>query len=303
MNKEEYLNNLKNLTQHNKNRSKVLGKGISALINVPVEAETATYTEENHKFKVVELEISKIVAGKYQPRQIFNEEQLQELSSSIKQKGVLQPILVKKSEDNDGTFELIAGERRVRASKLAGLDKVPSIIVNFSVKEALEVGLIENLQRENLTPIEEAFAFKKLIEEFNYTHNDLADILGKSRSYITNYLRILNLPQEIQDLIAAKKLNVGHAKIIVNYECPMELAEEIVSKKLSVRDVEDLIRGKKLKSSSNKNTDTLFSEEIKSKINNLFKDCKVVVKTNNNGAGYIKINFTDKEKLQYLFSN
>lgn len=301
MNKEEYLNNLKNLTQKNKNRSKVLGKGISALINTP--AEVVVDKEETYKFKVLDIEISKIIAGKYQPRKNFNEEQLQELSSSIKQKGVLQPILLKKSDDNDNIFELIAGERRVRASKIAGLDKVPSIIVNFSVKEALEVGLIENLQRENLSPIEEAIAFQKLIEEFNYTHNDLADILGKSRSYITNYLRILSLPKEIQDLISAKKLHVGHAKIIVNYEYPMELAEEIVSKKLSVRDVEDLIRGKKIKSSSNTTSDTTFSEELKNKINNLFKDCKVVVKTKNNGAGYIKINFNDKEKLQYLFSN
>lgn len=301
MNKEEYLNNLKNLTQKNKNRSKVLGKGISALINTP--AEVVVDKEETYKFKVLDIEISKIIAGKYQPRKTFNEEQLQELSSSIKQKGVLQPILLKKSDDNDNIFELIAGERRVRASKIAGLDKVPSIIVNFSVKEALEVGLIENLQRENLTPIEEAIAFKKLIEEFNYTHNDLADILGKSRSYITNYLRILSLPKEIQDLISAKQLHVGHAKIIVNYAYPMELAEEIVSKKLSVRDVEDLIRGKKIKSSSNKTLDITFSEELKNKINNLFKDCKVVVKTKNNGAGYIKINFNDKEKLQYLFSN
>lgn len=250
MDTSKLIKNITQLKKQNKpyqGKTKVLGRGISALLgenSLPKKSEEVTSSKDN----IVLIKIKDIQAGVFQPRKTFNDESIQELSQSIKQKGLLQPVLIRTTQSSAGvTYELISGERRFRAARLANIKEIPCVIKELSNKEALEVGLIENLQRENLNPIEEAEGFNRLIKEFGYTHHDLATILGKSRSYITNYLRLLNLPQPILNLIEDKKLSVGHAKIIVNFDFPLEIAEKIAKEKLSVREVEQLIKSYKEK--------------------------------------------------------
>lgn len=207
-----------------------LGKGLDALI--PEKGENIT-----------QLDIDRIMPGKQQPRRIFNEEALRELSSSIKEKGVLQPILV--SRTGDGSFNLIAGERRWRAATLAGLKKIPAIIKNVDSRDSLEMALIENIQREELNPIETAEGFNRLLNEFNLTQEELADKVGKERATVTNYLRLLKLPAEIKDMLYNGKLSMGHAKALLALEGrsnQIEAARSIINKGLSVREAELLAK-------------------------------------------------------------
>ncbi|MBR4932404.1 MAG: ParB/RepB/Spo0J family partition protein, partial [Alphaproteobacteria bacterium] len=202
-----------------------LGRGLSALmgdddiVQTPVSLDT-----ENKTNVVLYKEMSQIVPGIFQPRRVFSTEALADLVVSIKEKGVLQPLLVRKNPRQPETFEIIAGERRFRASKMAGLTKVPVIVKDFSDKEALEVAIIENLQREDLNPLEEAEAYKRLLKEFDYTQDDLSRVLGKSRSHLANMMRLLELPPEVKLMLEKKELTVGHARALLTAENPVSLA-------------------------------------------------------------------------------
>lgn len=218
---------------------KTLGRGLSAFLdleNASGNGDTATQTITN-------LNISEISPNPYQPRRTFNEENLRSLAASIKQSGVLQPILVKKISDND--YQLVAGERRFRASKIAGLSEIPAIITEVDNKEQLEIAILENIQREDLNPIDEAEGYKRLIDEFHYTQEQLSEILGKSRSHITNMLRLLTLPKKIQDHVRIGDITFGHARAIIGLEDAQKIAEKIISESMSVRDTEELARNMK----------------------------------------------------------
>src|SRR5512135_2914763 len=207
-----------------------LGKGLNALI--PEKGE-----------EVLFLDIDRIMPGKQQPRRVFREDSLKELAASIKEKGVLQPVIV--SRTGDGTFNLIAGERRWRASVLAGLKKMPALIKNVASKDSLEIALIENIQREDLNPIETAEAFNRLLIDFNLTQEDLSARVGKERATIANYLRLLKLPEEIKTMLYNGSLSMGHAKALLAIERKahqLEAARRIVKEGLSVREAEKLAK-------------------------------------------------------------
>ncbi|MGM0507607.1 MAG: ParB/RepB/Spo0J family partition protein [Fusobacteriota bacterium] len=211
-----------------------LGKGIGALIQ--------ENPDETH---IKRCEISKIVPNAEQPRKEFDSKKIDELSKSIKENGILQPIIVRKIKDN---YEIIAGERRYRAAKKLGLKKIEIIIKEVENSKSLELALIENIQRENLNSVEEAKAYKDLKEKYNYTQNELAQKVGKSRSSITNAMRILKLPQEVLDMLTANKISSGHARSLLsleNMESQIKLAKEVIKNNLTVRDVEKIVKDQK----------------------------------------------------------
>ena len=214
---------------------KALGKGSEALI--PKVELT------NKQGSLVEVEIERILPATVQPRTSFDENSLKELAQSIKEKGILQPIIL--SRVGDGTFRIIAGERRWRAAKIAGLEKIPAIVKEVSSSEALEIALIENLQREDLDPVETAIAFDRLLKEFNLTQEELSQRVGKDRATIANYLRILKLPEEVLNYLKEESLTLGHAKAILScndMEKQKELAQIVIKKSLSVRQTEEVVR-------------------------------------------------------------
>lgn len=207
-----------------------LGKGLGALIPEIEKTEG-----------IIELDINTILPNEYQPRRIFKDSSLQELALSIKEKGVIQPVIVRRGEGD--LFRLIVGERRLRAAKLAGLTKLPAIVKDVAPQETIELALIENIQREELNPIETAEAFQRLINDFNLTHDELARKVGKDRATVTNYLRILKLPSEIKSWIAEGSLSIGHAKALLqieNTQARLDVAKKIIQKGLSVREAEVL---------------------------------------------------------------
>jgi ParB family chromosome partitioning protein len=209
-----------------------LGKGLGSLI-----------PEKGKKGEILEIDINSIVPSEYQPRRVFKDDALQELASSIKEKGVIQPVIVKR--DTVSTFQLIAGERRWRAAKKAGLEKLPAIVKDAAPVEALELALIENIQREDLNPLEAAEAFQRLIKDFNLTHDELSSKVGKDRATVTNYLRILKLPSDIKKWIADGSLTIGHSKALLQIEnanLQVETARKIIRKGLSVREAEALCK-------------------------------------------------------------
>ena len=223
-----------------------LGRGLEALlgdeeINLNFDDETTDVSSfvENTVFKSEknEIKISDIVPCSFQPRTEFDRDALESLAQSIKEKGVLQPLLVRKKNDK---YEIIAGERRWRAAQLAGLEKVPAIVKDLSDSETLEIALIENLQRENLSAIEEAEGLNRLMSEYEYTQEVIGKVIGKSRSYIANTLRLLGLPEEIKQLVKENKLSAGHARALIGCENAIELANKIVKEGLSVREAETL---------------------------------------------------------------
>ena len=224
-------------------RRKALGRGLEELFNnEPIDYERIEekIIESTAKEEIVEIPLAELRSNPYQPRKTFDEEALNELASSIKEHGVFQPIIAKKSIKG---YEIIAGERRVKASQLAGLTTIPAIIRDFTDQDMMEIALLENLQRENLNALEEAQAYKKLLDELSLTQEQLAKRLGKSRSHITNMLGILTLPEEVKSQIIAGKLTMGHARVlskIEDSEKVKELSDEVISKELSVRDLEEL---------------------------------------------------------------
>ncbi|MGN6157552.1 MAG: ParB/RepB/Spo0J family partition protein [Devosia sp.] len=215
-----------------------LGRGLAALIGdmAPIEAPRLA---DNANGGPKRLPVEFLIANRANPRRDFDTDQLDELTSSIREKGVMQPLLVRPSEDPN-IFEIIAGERRWRAAQRAGLHDVPVIIREVDDKEALELAIIENVQRVDLNPLEEAQGYEQLIEQFSYTQQDLAQVIGKSRSHVANTLRLLKLPREVRDMVSNGQLTAGHARTLITADDPMALAQEIMTRGLSVREAEAL---------------------------------------------------------------
>ena len=278
---------------------KRLGKGLSALID-DVDNSINFDVEEQANL----ISIKKIHLANLQVRKKFNQESLEQLSKSIKNNGLVQPIILRKSKKNDD-FELIAGERRLRAARILKLDKIPSIVINVDDKKAFEIGLVENLQRDDLSPVEEAEGYKRLINEFSYTQEQLSEVVSKSRSHIANLLRILQLPEKVKKYILDGNLSLGHARCLVGYVGAVELAERIVKEGLSVRYVERLFHQKDLntnkenfdkkKTIKEKDADTsLLEKELSLKLG-----VKLTINDKNN-KGNIKIeyrNIDQREKI------
>ena len=278
---------------------KRLGKGLSALID-DVDNSINFDVEEQANL----ISIKKIHLANLQVRKKFNQESLEQLSKSIKNNGLVQPIILRKSKKNDD-FELIAGERRLRAARILKLDKIPSIVINVDDKKAFEIGLVENLQRDDLSPVEEAEGYKRLINEFSYTQAQLSEVVSKSRSHIANLLRILQLPEKVKKYILDGSLSLGHARCLVGYVGAVELAERIVKEGLSVRYVERLFHQKDLntnkenfdkkKTIKEKDADTsLLEKELSLKLG-----VKLTINDKNN-KGNIKIeyrNIDQREKI------
>ena len=203
---------------------KGLGRGLSSLIG-----------DSDLKASKSKISISSIVPNKNQPRKFFEKNALDELTNSIKERGIIQPLIVRKCEDQAEKFELIAGERRWQAAQSAGLNEVPVVILEADNLKSLELAIIENVQRKDLNPIEEAFSYKNLIDNFSYDQDMVSKFIGKSRSHISNSLRLLSLPQKLQDMIRAEKISHGHAKVLVGLQNSLLIAEKIIKKKLSVK--------------------------------------------------------------------
>ena len=228
-------------------KRKALGRGLEELFNsesLELSKIENKIIEEADKDEIIEIDLSQLRSNPYQPRKIFDEEALKELSESIKEYGVFQPIIVKKSIKG---FDIIAGERRVKASKMAGKTTIPAIVRDFTDEQMMQIALLENLQRENLTAIEEATAYKDIINALNITQDDLAKKLGKSRSHITNMLGLLRLPNSVQDMVLKSEISMGHARVLSkleNNEDITSLAEQVVNNNVSVRELENMVNSK-----------------------------------------------------------
>jgi len=272
----------------------ILGKGLSELLGgTPYEAN-------DKEVNLQELFLDVIEPGKYQPRNHFEEAELDGLATSIKEKGVLQPIIVKFCKLLQ-KYEIIAGERRFRASKKAGLKVIPAIILDISDAEAYEVALIENIQRERLNPIEESNAILKLIEQYNYSQEEVAVKLGKSRTHINNMLRLLKLPNEIKQFLIDDKISMGHARTLINKDNALELANEIIANDLSVREAESL--GKKNKKRK-KITDN-YNDQKQVYLNEIAKELTRIVGldidiNHKNNKGKVIINFKTAKDMDYI---
>ncbi|MBL6785310.1 MAG: ParB/RepB/Spo0J family partition protein [Rickettsiales bacterium] len=273
-----------------------LGKGLAELLG---EKNFNFFDENESKNKIINVEITKIIPSPYQPRKIFDNSALIELSESIKTKGVLQPILVREA---NGNYEIIAGERRFRAAKLAFLTEIPAIILSISDEDAMEIALIENIQRQQLTPIEEANAIAKLINDLNYTHENLSHKIGKSRSHITNMLRLLNLPKSIQNLLNEDQISIGHARTLINIENPEIFTDKIINENLSVRDTEALVKANKNNSITDNGLNNFdierkqYLNEIKDQIQS---QISLKTKVKHNGKkGTIEITFKTINELE-----
>ena len=236
---------------NNNYKRRALGKGLEELFNneqINFEQIEDKILDSSSIDEIVELPIDELRPNPYQPRKVFDEEKLQELASSIKEHGIFQPIIVKKSSIKG--YEIIAGERRVKACKIAGIDKIPAIIRNFTDQQMMEIALLENLQRENLNSMEEAMAYKNLLEAMQITQEELANRLCKSRSHITNMLGLLTLPEEVKDMIIENKISMSHARVLSKMEDKdkiIELANKIVDENLNVRDIEDVSKNEDIK--------------------------------------------------------
>ena len=267
---------------------KGLGRGLSSLIG-----DTDIKTSKN------KILISSIVPNKNQPRKLFEKEALDDLTNSIKERGVIQPLIVRKSDDQDEKFELIAGERRWQAAQSAGLHEVPVVVIEADNLKSLELAIIENVQRKDLNPIEEAESYKKLIDNFSYDHEKVSQFIGKSRSHITNCLRLLSLPEKLVDMIRNGKISQGHAKILIGLENALIIAEKIARKKLSVRQTESLVRllkntSSKKKISKDPNTISIEKQLIE-KIG-----MRVFINNKKNNSGTLTFEYKAPDQLDRL---
>jgi len=279
-------------------KRKALGRGLEQLFNDEGlnfdTIENSIIEEAKTNDQIVEINLSELRANPYQPRKNFDEEALNELALSIKEHGVFQPIIVKKSIKG---YEIIAGERRFRASKLAGLETIPAIVKDFSDEEMMQIALLENLQRENLTSIEEAKAYKSIIESMNITQDELAKKVGKSRSHITNILGLLKLPASVQDMVLYNKLSMGHARVLSKLDDPKiveDLAQRVITEDLSVRKLESLVydnEEKEVKTKKNTNNEYKYMENF------LKEKLGTNVKINNNK---ISIKFSNVQDLNRI---
>lgn len=279
-------------------KRKALGRGLEQLFNDEGlnfdTIENSIIEEAKTNDQIVEINLSELRANPYQPRKNFDEEALNELASSIKEHGVFQPIIVKKSIKG---YEIIAGERRFRASKLAGMQTIPAIVKDFSDEEMMQIALLENLQRENLTSIEEAKAYKSIIESMNITQDELAKKVGKSRSHVTNILGLLKLPASVQDMVLYNKLSMGHARVLSKLDDPKtieDLAQRVITEDLSVRKLESLVydnEEKEVKTKKNTNNEYKYMENF------LKEKLGTNVKINNNK---ISIKFSNVQDLNRI---
>ena len=228
---------LENMQQIN---NKKLGRGIHALLGNNLGVDVIQNASGTFQDIVKSIKMDKIVAGIYQPRSFFDEEKLENLSKSIAANGVIQPIIVRRADNTKDFYEIIAGERRYRASKMVGLTEIPAIVKDVSNSKALEFAIIENIQRDDLSSIEEARGYKQLLDEFGYTQEKIANKLGKSRSYVANIVRLLSLPKEVQRMIQEGQISGSHARTLIGKNNALALAREIFEKSLSVRDAEEM---------------------------------------------------------------
>ena len=273
---------------------KGLGRGLSSLMGDTETAQTKnTIIGQESKIPIANLKPSPS-----QPRRLFNKNSINELADSIKAKGLVQPLVVRPSPSDANSYEIIAGERRWRAAQIAQLHEVPAVIRNFNDTEALEIAIIENVQRSDLSPIEEAAGYKRLIENHGHTQEDLSGIVGKSRSHIANIIRLLSLPQSIQDMITEGKISSGHARAIMNSAFPEQLAEKIINENLSVRDAENLAKDKKgiIKKLKLKDPDTIDLE------NKISEKLGLTININHKGkkGGSIKIDYKTLDQLEMI---
>ena len=269
-------------------QKKGLGRGLSSLIG-----DTKNKSVNN------KISISEIVRGKFQPRKIFNKENLEELSNSIRERGVVQPIIVRKSKEFNEKYEIVAGERRWLASQNAGLNEIPAVVIEANDIKALEFAIVENVQRSDLNPIEEAAGYKRLMNEFGYDQEKVGKFIGKSRAHIANCLRLLSLPKDVINLIEMGKITQGHAKVLVGLENANLLAKKIVEKKLSVRQAENLVNlFKKPKKFKLISKDSNLRELENILINKL--GIRVSINNKKNNSGSISFNYKDLDQLNKL---
>jgi|TARA_B110000027_G_scaffold21678_1_gene23138 ParB family transcriptional regulator, chromosome partitioning protein len=267
---------------------KGLGRGLSSLIG-----------ETKAEININKVSISDLVSNKFQPRKIFDEESLLDLTNSIKERGIIQPIIVRKSSDHNSKYEIIAGERRWLSAQQAGLNEVPVVITDVDDLKSLEFAIVENVQRNDLNAIEEARGYQRLIEEFSYDQEKVAKFIGKSRSHIANFLRLLSLPETVLKLIETKKLSPGHAKILVGLDNAEFVANKIVEKKFSVRQAENFvkifkIKKQTLKISKDPNLQALESSIIKKIGLNVF------IKNKKNNTGTLVVEYKDLDQLNKI---
>jgi ParB family chromosome partitioning protein len=267
---------------------KGLGRGLSSLIG-----------DSDIKTSKDKISISSIVPNKNQPRKLFEKEALDELKNSIKERGIIQPLIVRKSDDQDDKFELIAGERRWQAAQSAGLHEVPVVIIEADNLKSLELAIIENVQRKDLNPVEEAESYNNLIQNFGYDHEKVSQFIGKSRSHISNSIRLLSLPEKILDLIRNNKISQGHAKVLVGLENALLLTDKIIKKKLSVRQLESLVR--LFKNGSNKSFNSKDSNIISTE-NDLSEKIgmRVILNNKKNNSGTLSIEYKGIDQLDRL---
>jgi len=267
---------------------KGLGRGLSSLIG---DSEISKTTNK--------LSISSIIKNKYQPRRLFDKNSLDELTTSIKNRGIIQPIIVRKSDNIADKYEIIAGERRWLAAQNAGLHEVPVVIIQADNLKSLEFAIVENVQRSDLNPIEEAKGYKKLIDEFNYDQEKVSKFIGKSRAHVSNCLRLLSLPEEVILLIEENKISQGHAKVLVGLDNAHFLAKKIIEKKLSVRQTENLVKVFKTKKILKSGTKDSNLAELE----NLLKDktgLNVFIKNNKKNRGSITFEHKDLDQLNRI---
>ncbi len=269
---------------------KGLGRGLSSLIG-----------DSDVKTTNTKISISSIVPNKNQPRKLFEKESLEELTNSIRQRGIIQPLIVRKSNDQDNIFELIAGERRLQAAQSAGFHEVPVVIIDADNLKSLELAIIENVQRKDLNSIEEAESYKNLIENFGYDQDQVSKFIGKSRSHVSNSLRLLTLPEKIIEFIRHEKITQGHAKILIGLENALLLAEKIIKKKLSVRQTEGLVRLLKRnskKAHKSKNANIINTEnELTDKIG-----MRVLLNPKKNNTGTLTFEYKGYDQLDRLIT-
>ena len=269
---------------------KGLGRGLSSLIG-----------DSEQKSSNNKISISSIVPNKNQPRKLFEKDALEELSNSIKERGIIQPLIVRKSDDKDGKFELIAGERRWQAAQSAGLHEVPVVVLEADSLKSLELAIIENVQRRDLNAIEEAESYKNLIENFGYDQDKVSQFIGKTRSHISNSLRLLTLPDKLIDMIRDNKISQGHAKVLVGLENALFLGEKIIKKKLSVRQTEALAR---LLKSGKKKSNVSKDPNILATQNSLSEKIGMRVYLNNktNNSGTLTFEYKAADQLDRLIN-
>ena len=267
---------------------KGLGRGLSSLIG-----ETKTDVNIN------KLSISDLVSNKFQPRKIFDEENLQDLTNSIKKRGIIQPIIVRKSSEKSSKYEIIAGERRWLAAQKAGLHEVPVVITDVDDLKSLEFAIIENVQRNDLNALEEARGYQRLIDEFSYNQEKVAEFIGKSRTHITNFLRLLTLPNTVLKLIETKKISPGHAKILVGLGNSEFVANKIVEKNLSVRQAENFVKIFKTKKQSFKTQRDINLQSLENSVREKI-GLNVLIKNKKNNTGSLIFEYKDLDQLNKI---